>query len=160
MNPLLSSITLLLWGALCAYQDMQRKKISNTLTLGFFIFSLLYILVTETTFLSFNTSQAIAALAIAALLTLPGYVLGKLGAADVKMLCAIALATHSNYLIICFIGAAISIALWSAAKPIYPKFPRAFTHAFPLMDPTRKQALPYAPFVFIGMLLATALTNV
>lgn len=159
MSPLLSSTALLAWGACCAYQDMKKKKISNTLTFGLFIFSLLYILIVGNSFLSFSAGQAIAALSVAMILTLPGYILGKLGAADVKMLCAIALATHSDYLIICFIGAAISIALWSAGKSFYPRLPRAFIQAFPLMDPNHNPALPYAPFVFIGMLLATALTN-
>ena len=155
MTSVLLSISLLVWGLICAIQDAQRKKINNQLTFGLFLVALSYLLMTGNTLTQSSPEQAIFALILAIALSLPGYITGSMGAADVKMLSAIAVATNSNYVLICFIGAAISIIIWTVLKPVWPKLPSAVHKAVPFMNPTTGKSLPYAPFLFIGMLCAS-----
>jgi len=155
MTSLLASIALLMWGLACAIQDIQKKRISNTLILTLFLVALAYLLSTGNTLLHFSAEQAVLGLIYAVALSLPGYMLGRMGAADVKMLSTIAIATSSTYVLICFIGAAVSVAIWVTVKPLWLKLPSAVKDALPLMDPTTGKSLPYAPFLWIGMLLAT-----
>lgn len=155
MSYFLIATGLLTWGLICAIQDMRRKKINNLLTFGLLFMALSYILITGQTLTQSSTGQAMFALFLAIALSLPGYITGNMGAADVKMLSAIAIATNSHYVLICFIGAAVSIAIWTLSKPLWPKLPSGVHKAVPLMNPTTGKALPYAPFLFIGMLMAT-----
>lgn len=157
MNPLIASTILLFWGLACAIQDMRKKRISNILVLSLFAIALAYLLSTAQTLLQFPAEQAVLALIYAVALSLPGYITGKMGAADVKMLCTIAIATSSTYVLVCFIGAAASMIIWVTAKPLWSALPRAIQEALPLMDPTTGKPLPYGPFLLIGMLLATVI---
>lgn len=159
MISLLTHTGLLVWGIICATQDMRSKKISNKLTLGLFTVALVYLLMTGHSLTQSTTEQAIMGLVFAIALSLPGYITGKMGAADVKMLCAIGLATQGHYVLICVIGAAVSLVIWSLMKPLWLKLPKIVHKTFPLMNPTTGKPLPYAPFLFIGMLFSTLLTH-
>lgn len=159
MIYLLTHAGLLVWGFICAAQDMRFKKISNILTLGLFVVALSYLLMTGHSLTQSTAGQAITGLVFAIALSLPGYITGKMGAADVKMLCAIGLATQGHYVLICVIGAAVSLVAWSLLKPVWAKLPKTVHKTFPLMNPTTGKPLPYAPFLFIGMLCAALLTN-
>ncbi|MDY0205427.1 MAG: prepilin peptidase [Pseudomonas sp.] len=159
MISLLTHAGLLVWGMICATQDMRSKKISNKLTLGLFTVALVYLLMTGHSLTQSTTEQAIMGLVFAIALSLPGYITGKMGAADVKMLCAIGLATQGHYVLICVIGAAVSLVIWSLLKPLWLKLPKIVHKTFPLMNPATGKPLPYAPFLFIGMIFATLLTQ-
>ncbi len=159
MSLLFIYIVLLVWGLICATQDMRFKKISNTLTLGLFAVALSYLFITGHSLTQSTAGEAVTGLVFAIALSLPGYITGKMGAADVKMLCAIGLATQDHYVLVCVIGAAVSLVIWSLLKPVWVKLPEIVHKTVPLMDPTAGQSLPYAPFLFIGMLCATLFTN-
>lgn len=160
MNLFVEYCVLLLgWGAACAFQDMQRKAIGNGLTLTAFAFALLHLMLTDQTLLGSTPGDAAVALIYILLLTLPGYALSRLGAGDVKMLSAIAVASNSSFALICFIVAGISMAIWYSARSHYTKLPWSFRFRFPLMVPQQKQSLPFAPFIFTGMLAAALWTN-
>jgi len=88
------------------------------------------------------------------LLTLPGYMLGRFGAGDVKLLGALALATSHQYVLGTFIGAGIAVLLWMLSRR------RLWT----LLNPKVKKRLqvlaeqvgdkqPFAPYVLVGFLL-------
>ena len=84
---------LLIWFAICAEQDARCKQISNGLTLGATALAIIYLALTGMTWLGSPALEALLAVTLAWALTLPGYALGKLGAADVKLMTALALAS-------------------------------------------------------------------
>lgn len=92
----MQSIVLLMWLALCTEQDIRERQIANMLTLGVAACALVWLFVTGHSWIGADASEAGWALAIVMLLTLPGYMLGRFGADDVKLMGALALATSLN----------------------------------------------------------------
>ncbi|MFP5428742.1 MAG: prepilin peptidase [Gammaproteobacteria bacterium] len=148
------SIVLLMWLALCTEQDVRERQISNTLTLGAAACALAWLFATGHSWIGAEASDAGWALAIVMLLTLPGYMLGRFGAGDVKLLGALALATSHQYVLGTFIGAGIAVLLWMLSRR------RLWT----LLNPKVKKRLqvlaeqvgdkqPFAPYVLVGFLL-------
>ncbi|EJT85565.1 peptidase A24A prepilin type IV [Pseudomonas putida S11] len=82
----MQSIVLLLWLALCSEQDVRQRQISNMLTLGVAACALAWLFATGRSWIGADASDAGWALAIVMLLTLPGYMLGRFGADDVKLI--------------------------------------------------------------------------
>lgn len=151
----MQSIVLLLWLALCTEQDVRERQISNTLTLGVAGCSLAWLFATGHTWIGADASDAGWALAIVMLLTLPGYMLGRFGAGDVKLMGALALATSHQYVLGTFIGAGVAVLVWILGRR------RLWT----LLNPKVKKRLqrlaeevgdkqPFAPYVLAGFLLA------
>ena len=150
----MQSIVLLLWLALCCEQDVRQRQISNMLTLGVATCALAWLFATGHSWIGADASDAGWALAIVMLLTLPGYMLGRFGAGDVKLLGALALATSHQYVLGTFIGAGIAVLLWMLSRR------RLWT----LLNPKVKKRLqvlaeqvgdkqPFAPYVLVGFLL-------
>jgi len=148
------SIVLLMWLALCTEQDVRERQISNTLTLGAAACALAWLFATGHSWIGAEPSDAGWALAIVMLLTLPGYMPGRFGAGDVKLLGALALATSHQYVLGTFIGAGIAVLLWMLSRR------RLWT----LLNPKVKKRLqvlaeqvgdkqPFAPYVLVGFLL-------
>nr|WP_232963941.1 A24 family peptidase [Pseudomonas putida] len=138
----ISSVALLLWLAACSGQDIRERQISNLLTLGVGACALLWLAATGRSWIGAQPGDAGWALAIVLLLTLPGYVLGRFGAGDVKLLGALALATSQDYVLGTFIGAAAALLLWIGLRR---------RRAGQAAD---KQ--PFAPYVLVGFLLTSA----
>ncbi|CAM4075475.1 putative prepilin peptidase typeII/IV secretion [Pseudomonas reidholzensis] len=150
------SIVLLMWLALCTEQDVRERQISNTLTLGVAACALAWMFATGHSWIGADASDAGWALAIVMLLTLPGYMLGRFGAGDVKLMAALALATSHQYVLGTFIGAGIAVLLWLLSRR------RLWTLLNPKVK-KRLQALaeqvgdkqPFAPYVLVGFLLTS-----
>ena len=150
----MQSIVLLMWLALCTEQDIRERQISNLLTLGVAGGALVWIFATGHSWIGADASDAGWALAVVMLLTLPGYMLGRFGADDVKLLGALALATSPQYVLGTFIGAGITVVLWLLGRR------RLWTLLNPKIK-KRLQALaeqmgdkqPFAPYVLAGYLL-------
>lgn len=148
------SIVLLMWLALCTEQDVRERQISNTLTLGVAACALAWLFATGHSWIGADASDAGWALAIVMLLTLPGYMLGRFGAGDVKLMGALALATSHEYVLGTFIGAGIAVLVWLLSRR------RLWTLLNPKVK-KRLQALaeqvgdkqPFAPYVLVGYLL-------
>ena len=98
------------------------------------------------------------ALLIVLVLTLPGYALNKLGAGDVKLLIALALATDRLMVLGTFIGAGLCAVMWMLiASKITPVFnQRVSHHSFGNIDQPSKK-LPFAPFLLCGFALTVLL---
>ncbi|MGC7839318.1 A24 family peptidase [Pseudomonas wayambapalatensis] len=150
----MQSIVLLMWLALCTEQDVRERQISNTLTLGVAACALVWLFATGHSWIGADASDAGWALAIVMLLTLPGYMLGRFGAGDVKLLGALALATSHQYVLGTFIGAGVTVLVWMLGRR------RLWTLANPKVK-KRLQRLaeqvgdkqPFAPYVLAGFLL-------
>lgn len=91
------------------------------------------------------------------ILMLPGYVLAKTGAGDIKMLLGVALASNAVYILMCIIVAGVMMAVWLAMAPgVWPRLPGSVKSHLPYLAPENRAAMPYAPFLFLGILLASA----
>ena len=143
---MIHGVVLLLWLGLCAVQDSRQRQIANVLTLGGALLALVYLLWTGTTWLGAPAGEGGWAFALALLLTLPGYALGRFGAGDVKLMAALALATTTDYLLWSLIGAAVTQGAWLLVSQWLSKRRRA-----PLARASTKQ--PFAPFVLTGFVL-------
>ena len=150
----MQSIVLLLWLALCTEQDIRQRQIANMLTLGVAAGALVWLFATGHTWMGADASDAGWALAIVMLLTLPGYMLGRFGADDVKLMGALALATSPHYVLGTFIGAGVSVVLWLLTRRrlwtlLNPKVKKRMTTLTEEMGD--KQA--FVPYVLAGFLL-------
>ncbi|MER2298265.1 A24 family peptidase [Pseudomonas promysalinigenes] len=150
----MQSIVLLMWLALCTEQDIRERQIANVLTLGFATGALVWLFATGHTWIGAEASDAGWALAIVMLLTLPGYMLGRFGADDVKLMGALAVATSPQYVLGTFIGAGVSVVLWLLTRKrlwalLNPKVKRRLTALTEEMGD--RQA--FVPYVLTGFML-------
>jgi prepilin peptidase CpaA len=141
----ISSVAVLAWLALCSGQDVRERQISNVLTLGVAACALAWLLMTGRSWIGAQAGDAGWALAIVLLLTLPGYMLGRFGAGDVKLLGALALATSQAHVLGTFIGAGGALLLWALTRRLWRR------GAGPA---GAKQ--PFAPYVLVGFVLTSA----
>ncbi|MCI3947262.1 prepilin peptidase [Pseudomonas syringae] len=145
---------LLIWFIICAEQDARRKEISNGLTIGGIAVAAGYLSATGTTWLGAPAIEAGLALLVAMALTLPGYFIGRLGAGDVKLMTALALASDSTYLLGTFIGAGVALLSWRLiGKRAWPLIQQRLTQRYACMNPEASDKYPFSPFLLIGLLL-------
>ncbi|MFK0086355.1 prepilin peptidase [Pseudomonas sp. NPDC090755] len=151
----MQSMVLLLWLALCAEQDIRERQIANTLTLGAATCALVYLFMTGHTWIGADASEGGWALAIVMLLTLPGYMLGRFGAGDVKLLGALALATDRMYVLGTFIGAGIAVLIWiSCRRRLWTLLSQKVRNRLKQLTDESSNKQPFAPFILAGFLLA------
>lgn len=149
----LASIGLLIWSALCALQDAKQRRISNWLTAGLGVAALSYLILSGHSITGSSPQITLIGLALALLLSLPGYIAGKMGAGDVKLLAALALASHPIHVLGSIAIAAIAMLFWTLCGPaLWRRLPLAAQQGLPLMAPSQRTSLPYAPFFFCGLL--------
>ncbi|WP_019408762.1 prepilin peptidase [Pseudomonas psychrophila] len=144
-------LVVFMWLIACAVQDLIQRQIANSLTFGAAALALLYMLITGHTWLGASAGEGGWALLIALVLTLPGYALNKLGAGDVKLLIALALATDRQMLLGTFIGAGLGAGLWYWLAPKFRSLcnQRLSPHCNKSVMKTSKK-LPFAPFLLFG----------
>ena len=148
------SLVLLVWFTLCAEQDIRQRQISNELTLGAAGLALLYLFTTGHTWLGGSVAEGGLALAISLILTAPGHLSGRLGAAEVKLLAALALATDRLHLLGTFLGAVFVMVLWVLAWPrLWPRLSIRLRRRLGPLDPASPVRPPFAPFFLVGFLL-------
>ena len=150
-------LLLLLWAAACAWQDAQQKRINNGLTLSGIAIALAYLLLRQQTLTGSPPLQALAAVGVMLLLMLPGYMTAKVGAGDIKMLLGLALASNVFYILICILVAAVAMVLWVLLAPwVWRVCSSKLTARIPYLAPAYQRSLPYAPFLFLGVGVASA----
>ncbi|WP_417604679.1 A24 family peptidase [Oceanimonas baumannii] len=139
------------WLFLCAFQDVHQRRISNFLTLPVFIFSLIWLLWQGSTLSGEPAMQGATAALIAVALTLPGFLAGKMGAGDIKMMLAFALLAGPMPLLWAFVLAAVTMLLWRISSGhlwnLLPAQVRGYAWT---LSPEQRHKLPYAPFIFLG----------
>ncbi|MFJ3467272.1 prepilin peptidase [Pseudomonas sp. NPDC090201] len=145
---------LLIWFAVCADQDARSRRVSNWLTFGGALFALIYLLSTGTSWLGVPMAQTGWGVAVALLLTLPGYALNRLGAGDVKLLVALALASGHLYILGTFIGAGVASLAWLLARQkAWPLLAQGLSNRYSRMAPQASSKQPFVPFLFAGFLV-------
>ncbi len=145
----------LVWLVLCAVQDVRQRLLANRLTLGAALLALVYALWTGSTWLGAPAGQGFLAFLLALLLTLPGYALGRLGAGDVKLLAALALASDAEYLLWSFVGATVANGLWILSAPkLIPLMSHGLKTGMGYLVAEPSKKLPFAPFLLVGFAAA------
>jgi len=149
----LVSASLLIWALLCALQDSQHKRISNWLTLAPAALAAGWLLWHGQSLTGNAPATVLLGLVVALALSLPGYMGGSMGAGDVKLLAALALASSPLHVLGSIAGAAIGMLAWTLGGPaLWQRLPANARHRLKLLDPSQKDGLPYAPFFFCGLL--------
>jgi prepilin peptidase CpaA len=155
MSGFIETSVLLLWGLLCALQDARSRRISNWLTLGMLVCAAAVLWYGGSSLTGARAAAAGLAMGLGLALTLPGYVSGRVGAADVKLMAALGLASSPMHVLLCFACAALGMLLWAAIGPrLWPRLGSAVHTRLRMLDPADKQSQPYAPFIFPGLLAA------
>lgn len=159
--PAAFSIVLIIWAALCGAEDVWRLRVSNILTLGMLALALIFLLLTGRALSGASPGQAILGLLLAMVLTLPGYAVGKLGAADAKMLMACGLAAGLWDVLEIFVVASLLAAglmLMTRYLDRYPWFVR-LTSSGPLLRlaPRAGKSFPFAACMAVGVLVSQLL---
>src|SRR5690554_7319081 len=113
LQTCLVSVGLLCWAGLCAIRDARHRTIPNHLTLGLAAIAGIWLLTTGASLTSAPPITVTLAVAAALLVSAPGYVVGQMGAGDVKMLLALGLATDPGHVLISVAGAAVTLLLWT-----------------------------------------------
>lgn len=150
-----SLFALLVWSLLCALGDARARRIPNPLVLVGALGVALYLLIHRSNLAGGPLADSALGFCTALLITLPGYALGRMGAGDVKMLAVIGLATSFEFVAWTVGGAALWIMFWWLVAPsLWPRLPTGCRAAFPALAPPLAR-LPYAPFLFLGMCLAS-----
>jgi prepilin peptidase CpaA len=119
MEHLTQTLGLCAWAACAAWADWQHRRLPNVLTLGGLAFALVSLLWLGRSWNGGEATSAWAGFGVAFALTVPGYLLSKLGAGDVKLLMAMGLLTDLPTLLLTFvIGSVVGLALglWPLAR--------------------------------------------
>jgi len=153
----MQSVFLLIWLMICAAQDARERHIANALTLGVGALALAWLLWTGNTWLGAEARQGGLAFLLALAFTLPGYWMGRLGAGDVKLVTALALATDGMHVLGTFIGAGVASVLWLLISPkVWLYMGQSLRGHLRYMGPEMSKKQPFAPFVLVGAALTMA----
>jgi len=156
----MQSVVLLIWLALCAAQDARERHIANGLTLGAGALALAYQIGSGTTWLGADARQGGWAFLLALAFTLPGYAMRRLGAADVKLMLALGLATDGMHVLGTFIGAGLAMVCWLLLAPrVWLHMSQGLRDRLHYLGPGMSKKQPFAPFVLAGLLLTFAWTH-
>ncbi len=111
-----------IWAGLVTFFDLAHRRVPNLLSLGALVLGLSYLLVTGQVFYYDQPiSSAFWGLAVAFLLTIPGYATKTLGGGDVKLLAAIAVLCGVKVVVASFVLASLGVLaglmIWWQLKP-------------------------------------------
>lgn len=160
MNELYGPVLLVLWALACAVQDARSRRIGNWLSLGMLAVAGAWLGLCGTSLTSAPTAIAAIGFALGVALALPGYVLGRMGAADVKLLAGLGLASSPMHVLLTVAFAALAMLLWSlGGRSLWPHLGSWLRHQLRQMNPAERQVQPYAPFFLVGLLFSLGLAN-
>ena len=121
------------------------KKIPNVLSLGGWVVGMGWLIITGHAMAGQSATLAALGFALALLLTLPGYITNKLGAGDVKLLCAIGLLCGVQIVTEAFLSAAMAAGLIAVAYLYWARH----THVERVRKP-----IPFGAALAAGLILA------
>jgi Flp pilus assembly protein protease CpaA len=97
------------WCVVVCLFDLTTRRVPNLLSLSAVLVAIIYLLITGATMLGSVWTSALLGAVLALAVSVPGYLMGQLGAGDVKLLLAIGLiAGWFNTLLAFLIGALIA----------------------------------------------------
>ncbi len=147
----IAKLMIIAWCLGVATADLSARRIPNILTLGMCLVAIFWLLFTGHSMLNATAQSAAIGAAISLLFTLPAYAARLLGAADAKLLLAIALIAGSYLTLFSFVIAALLAALFGLAYLLISRL-----RAQPI---TRKRWLPFGAALGVGLLFVIGITN-
>lgn len=144
---MIAQIILIAWATAVAAIDARHRRLPNWLTLGGLLGGCLYALVTGTSLLGANLSNALFAAAIGFLLLLPAYLAGWMGAGDVKLFAAMGMLGGGRVLL-------PALVIGSLVTGIMALMLLALRKVRVPVDAPRKRPLPYGVGLAVGFALA------
>lgn len=152
---MLFKLCLVGWFAVCAFQDLTRLRVSNWLTLGGAVMALGFVLTWGRTLTGHAPQAAAVGALLAALLSVPGYWLGKLGAADVKLLIALGIASDPlTVLQTLALASLFCLLLMFASKLLIDSdnLPANCKSQLARLQPSKSKSFPFIFALFAGLL--------
>ncbi|MEL0027716.1 MAG: prepilin peptidase [Perlucidibaca sp.] len=135
----------------CAVCDWRTRRIPNVLSLGFLLLAGVCLLAFRQALAGGSPAAGFAGMAAALLMTLPGFVLGRLGGGDVKLLAALGLATNPALVLVTFVLATAVLLLSALAARAGLRVSSAGA------DGQAANEWPFGPCLLLGYLGALAL---
>lgn len=153
-------IVMLVWLGLCALQDLRQRRVSNWLTLGGAACALAYLLWNGTGWLGAGMIDTGIAATLALALSVPGYALGRLGGADVKLLLLLGLASTPQHLLLSIAAGGLFFCAWALlCRPLWSVLSDKWHERLIMLEPSKIKAWPFVPFLFVGFLTSIILTE-
>lgn len=141
-----------LWLLACAISDWQSRRVPNTYTYGFLFAAAACLALQGQTLSGSGWQDGVFGMAVAALLTLPGFALNRLGGGDVKLLAGLGLATGPLAVVVTFVVGTLVLVLGALINRLRP-VPGASGEAGVAEDFTRRE-WPFVPGLLVGYLVA------
>jgi prepilin peptidase CpaA len=160
MDLMFSTLSLCAWASCAAWFDWQQRRLPNTLTVGGLLAALGCLSWFGASWSGEAATSAWLGAGLGAVLTLPGYLLKKLGAGDVKLLMAMGLLSGWYTLLTTFvIGSLIGLALglWpSAIRRLQEALAASLGSSrwMPTLAAPRGRHIPYGSALAIGFVCA------
>jgi len=124
MHMMITTVELIVvaWCLSVGLADLYARRIPNILALGACLIAIICLLITGHTLLGANWQSVAIGVGVSLLLTLPAYAARLLGAADVKIILAIALIGGWYLTLFAFVIASILAMLLSVAHLLFTRF--------------------------------------
>lgn len=136
---------ILLWLLACAISDWRSRRVPNAWTYGFALVAVLPLLLAGQTLLGQPWHQGLLGAAAAALLTLPGFALNRLGGGDVKLLLGLGLAVGPLPVATTFVISTLVLLLFLLAARWWPGGAG---------EAGWRQEQPFVPSLLVGYLVS------
>jgi prepilin peptidase CpaA len=152
---------LAMWACGICYFDARYRRIPNAVLLPALVLACVVLAWRGTSVTGAHWSSALMAAGIGAAFTLPGYVMRKLGAGDVKYLFVIGLLTSWPVTLHCFLIAALlagALALtWIFLPALAACLPRRWITPAKLLDrwlhiPIKERRMAFGSLLTVGLL--------
>lgn len=155
------------WAVACGGYDLAVRRIPNVLTLGAHGGALAILAVTGQGWLGASLSSCFAAWALALVLTVPAYVLKRLGAGDAKLLAAMGLAGGMEAMLVAYVIAGLLVGgtaiVWMTAYRWGPLLAHQLARIgidTPAMPEPKGRMLPFGLGLSIGLVVALVLIGI
>lgn len=138
-----------LWLLACAISDWRSRRVPNIYTYGFLFAAAASLALQGQTLSGGGWQDGLFGMAVAALLTLPGFALNRLGGGDVKLLAGLGLATSPLTVVVTFVVGTLVLTLGAIINRLRPAPDENDVAA----DFTRRE-WPFVPGLLVGYLVA------
>lgn len=151
-----------LWLLACAVSDWRSRRVPNAYTFGFLLAAAASLLLQGQALSGTSWQNGLLGFAFAGLITLPGFVLNRLGGGDVKLLAGLGLATDPLTVVVTFVVGTVVLVVAAIgqrlsvkrAKPVPADTALSEQAAISPEEALAEREWPFVPGLFIGYLVA------
>jgi prepilin peptidase CpaA len=161
----LTELLIPLWLLACALSDWRSRRVPNAYSFGFLFAAAASLLLQGQALSGTSWQSGLLGFAFAGLITLPGFVLNRLGGGDVKLLAGLGLATDPLTVVVTFVVGTLVLVIVALGQRLMVQradtMRQAATPISPKVEPLSpeeelaKREWPFVPGLFIGYLVAT-----